>query len=48
MVVAVKDDAKLAASFHLLEQRPHVLRVKRELADLQPDVVPGRSHDQLL
>lgn len=48
VVVAVKDNAELAAPLHLLEQRPHVLRIKRELADLQPNVVPGRSHDQLL
>lgn len=47
-MAAVEDDAELAAPLHLLEEGPSVLRVHGQLPDLQPDVVPGRRHDQLL
>lgn len=47
-VAAVEDDAKFPAPLHLLEQRPGIVGVQRELADLQADVVAGRGHDELL
>lgn len=47
-VAAVEDDAEFPAPLHLLEQRPGVVGVQRELADLQADVVAGRGHDELL
>lgn len=39
-VAAVEDDAELPAPLHLLQQRPRIVRVQRQLADLQADVVP--------
>lgn len=47
-VAAVEDDAEFPAPLHLLEQRPRIVGVQRELADLQADVVAGRGHDELL
>lgn len=44
-VAAVEDNAKLSAPFHLFEQRSGVRGVQRELSDLQPDVIPGWSHN---
>lgn len=39
-VAAVKDDAEFPAPLHLLQQRPGIVGVQRELADFQPDIVP--------
>lgn len=47
-MAAVEDDAEFPAPLHLLEQRPRVVRVERELADLEADVVARRGHDELL
>lgn len=47
-MAAVEDDAEFPAPLHLLEQRPRIVGVQRELADLQADVVAGRGHDELL
>lgn len=44
-VAAVEDNAKFFAPFHLFEQWSGVRGVKRELSDLQPDVIPGWSHN---
>lgn len=48
LVAAVKDDAKLPSPLHLLQEGSGVLGVQGQLADLQPDVVPGGGHDELL
>lgn len=47
-MTAVEDDAELAASLHLLQKRPCVGSVQGQLSNLQPDVVSGWGHDQLL
>ena len=47
-VAAAEDDAELSAPLHLLQQWTGVSGVQRELADLQPDVVSGWGHDELL
>lgn len=47
-MTTVEDDSELSAPFHLLQQGAGISSVQRELSDLQPYVVPGRGHDQLL
>lgn len=47
-MATVEDDAKLSAPLHLLQQGAGVSSIQRELSDLQPYIVPGRGHDQLL
>lgn len=48
MVAAVENDPELPTPLHFFEKRSGVLRVKRELTDLKPDVISRWGHYQLL
>lgn len=48
MVAAVENDPELPTPLHFFEKRSGVLRVKRKLTDLKPDVISRRGHYQLL
>lgn len=48
MVATIENNPELPTPLHLFEKRSGVLRVKRKLTDLEPDVVSRRRHYQLL